>query len=113
MLRRPPTSTLFPYTTLFRSRKPVPRDDADEEHQRDGGQDECRLEVLGQCSTGGVSKLWYGTGVGRCVHSSESAPSQGFCGAGAPLRMHFTTIYRHSSCDRPMPKAPSDETLSP
>src|SRR5690242_21264930 len=24
MLRRPPTSTLFPYTTLFRSRRPVP-----------------------------------------------------------------------------------------
>src|SRR5688500_19275455 len=26
MLRRPPTSTLFPYTTLFRSRIEIPRD---------------------------------------------------------------------------------------
>src|SRR5690348_17502977 len=26
MLRPPPRSTLFPYTTLFRSRKPVPDD---------------------------------------------------------------------------------------
>src|SRR3712207_9436901 len=25
MIRRPPRSTLFPYTTLFRSRAPVPR----------------------------------------------------------------------------------------
>src|SRR5437879_11292309 len=25
MIRRPPTSTLFPYTTLFRSRRPVRR----------------------------------------------------------------------------------------
>src|SRR2546426_9365227 len=25
MIRRPPRSTLFPYTTLFRSRVPVPR----------------------------------------------------------------------------------------
>src|SRR5687767_15243505 len=24
MIRRPPSSTLFPYTTLFRSRQPVP-----------------------------------------------------------------------------------------
>src|SRR5438034_3370534 len=27
MLRRPPTSTLFPYTTLFRSRRAPPRRD--------------------------------------------------------------------------------------
>src|SRR2546430_3458221 len=27
MIRRPPRSTLFPYTTLFRSRLPVPRFD--------------------------------------------------------------------------------------
>src|SRR2546430_9141338 len=27
MIRRPPRSTLFPYTTLFRSRSPVPRSD--------------------------------------------------------------------------------------
>src|SRR3712207_8059845 len=26
MIRRPPRSTLFPYTTLFRSRRPVPPD---------------------------------------------------------------------------------------
>src|SRR5690349_22658039 len=28
MIRRPPRSTLFPYTTLFRSLAPVPRDGA-------------------------------------------------------------------------------------
>src|SRR5258708_23037136 len=29
MIRRPPRSTLFPYTTLFRSRQPRRRDDPD------------------------------------------------------------------------------------
>src|SRR5437879_11492281 len=29
MIRRPPRSTLFPYTTLFRSYRPVGRPDAD------------------------------------------------------------------------------------
>src|SRR5215204_2292766 len=29
MIRRPPRSTLFPYTTLFRSRRPARRPDAD------------------------------------------------------------------------------------
>ena len=42
--------------------------------------------------TGCVSNVWYGGGVGRCVHSSESAPSQGRCGAGSPLRIVFTTM---------------------
>src|SRR3712207_8187855 len=38
MIRRPPRSTLFPYTTLFRSRSPVPdleEEDGAREHQRD------------------------------------------------------------------------------
>src|SRR5688572_32731197 len=34
MIRRPPRSTLFPYTTLFRSRRQHPRHDA---HPHDGG----------------------------------------------------------------------------
>src|SRR5947209_14372427 len=34
MIRRPPRSTLFPYTTLFRSRPPDPRREAD---ASDGG----------------------------------------------------------------------------
>src|SRR3712207_9307267 len=36
MIRRPPRSTLFPYTTLFRSRRPVVRVDvegADDDHE--------------------------------------------------------------------------------
>src|SRR2546422_5527258 len=42
MIRRPPRSTLFPYTTLFRSRRPIlPRDDA---HAGDEGLE--RLAVL-------------------------------------------------------------------
>src|SRR2546426_4650745 len=33
MIRRPPRSTLFPYTTLFRSPSPAPRRGAVEEHR--------------------------------------------------------------------------------
>src|SRR5438876_4634550 len=34
MIRRPPRSTLFPYTTLFRSRVPARRDDGEARHDR-------------------------------------------------------------------------------
>src|SRR5437588_6316840 len=34
MIRRPPRSTLFPYTTLFRSRSAVARPDRRSEHRR-------------------------------------------------------------------------------
>src|SRR3712207_7667023 len=34
MIRRPPRSTLFPYTTLFRSRGPRRRDDGDLQERR-------------------------------------------------------------------------------
>src|SRR2546426_7247580 len=39
MIRRPPRSTLFPYTTLFRSRlrAPVPRPDGEARRRRDRG----------------------------------------------------------------------------
>src|SRR2546430_5543978 len=34
MIRRPPRSTLFPYTTLFRSRQPAQRDERPGHHPR-------------------------------------------------------------------------------
>src|SRR5438093_2775707 len=43
MLRRPPRSTLFPYTTLFRSRDPEPTADLG---RRDGSMPLERLEDL-------------------------------------------------------------------
>src|SRR2546422_3554064 len=49
MIRRPPRSTLFPYTTLFRSRVVLARQEAlrhhDEEH--DGRHSGLRAHVLG------------------------------------------------------------------
>src|ERR1700675_1631695 len=74
-------------------------------------QNHCRHAVHDHFTVGGVSKLWYGAGVGRWVHSSESAPSHGFCGAFSPLRIHFTTMYRKSNCVRPKPNAPIDEIM--
>src|SRR3712207_7156411 len=40
MIRRPPRSTLFPYTTLFRSRREVAREPRDVD-----GRDDCRERV--------------------------------------------------------------------
>src|SRR3712207_8534780 len=37
MIRRPPRSTLFPYTTLFRSVRRRPGSELREQHQADGG----------------------------------------------------------------------------
>src|SRR5256885_3229099 len=37
MIRRPPRSTLFPYTTLFRSRKPAGEDPRDDRERHDDG----------------------------------------------------------------------------
>src|SRR3712207_7989151 len=34
MIRRPPRSTLFPYTTLFRSRRMLPRQELGGSHER-------------------------------------------------------------------------------
>src|SRR5690242_21101397 len=39
MSRRPPRSTLFPYTTLFRSRRPEDRQVVRDEKRRDGDRD--------------------------------------------------------------------------
>src|SRR3712207_6883536 len=44
MIRRPPRSTLFPYTTLFRSRAAAPRPAA-REPERDRGRAQERLEL--------------------------------------------------------------------
>src|SRR2546430_13425591 len=51
MIRRPPRSTLFPYTTLFRSRRAYPRDGGaaaarrqEETHHRGGGRPHARSE---------------------------------------------------------------------
>src|SRR3712207_7999069 len=38
MIRRPPRSTLFPYTTLFRSRAPLPAPHGRQAHARPGHQ---------------------------------------------------------------------------
>src|SRR2546425_4653302 len=65
MIRRPPRSTLFPYTTLFRSRLPVGADDdrdQDRDRDRDGervaqrgapGEDQDEEDFLGRVRHGG------------------------------------------------------------
>src|SRR3712207_7474231 len=46
MIRRPPRSTLFPYTTLFRSPAEGPRRDRRGVEERDGGQVQRRRHPL-------------------------------------------------------------------
>src|SRR5690349_24247380 len=64
MIRRPPSSTLFPYTTLFRSVRPgVRREDARDhrpEHQADA---RGRLPRRGRAEVGGRGQPARGTGV--------------------------------------------------
>src|SRR5687768_18130281 len=64
MLRRPPRSTLFPYTTLFRSRRiavrarrrPAPRDrDRDRRQPRPDPGERGRVEPDRHDATGGVA----------------------------------------------------------
>src|SRR3712207_6972632 len=60
MIRRPPRSTLFPYTTLFRSRQPAerldqPRERPDEPHEH-GARDEVAAEVRAARLVGGARR---------------------------------------------------------
>src|SRR3712207_8496762 len=57
MIRRPPRSTLFPYTTLFRSKGWDERQRTDDDHHADQQRDE-QGRVCGQCSrTGGHERF--------------------------------------------------------
>src|SRR3712207_8529432 len=59
MIRRPPRSTLFPYTTLFRSA-----------NQRQGNASTKNRKVV----TGGNQKPWKQKGTGRARQGSTRAP---------------------------------------
>ena len=79
----------------FAIQKPVFRDDEAKRRECDQGEQQRGFDIAAHApyfSTGGVSKVWYGAGVGRCVHSSESAPSQGSWGAFSPLRIAFSMM---------------------
>src|SRR3712207_8379156 len=54
MIRRPPRSTLFPYTTLFRSRRHVARDDDDVHHVGQVGEQAVHDAVDGRVGPEGV-----------------------------------------------------------
>src|SRR2546426_6258579 len=54
MIRRPPRSTLFPYTTLFRSTRPRPRSSSPPRAQRPGLQ---RAHVIHERSEEHTSEL--------------------------------------------------------
>src|SRR2546422_4692718 len=52
MIRRPPRSTLFPYTTLFRSRRAVHRRGAPRHHRSLRGESDLQLFHLGHFARG-------------------------------------------------------------
>src|SRR6267154_6129853 len=85
MIRRPPRSTLFPYTTLFRSRRHRAaghgRRVAPEAHRQGaGGARQCRR--FGQCT--GESGAIARSGVDAWRRDAVAAP-----GPGAPLPVRF------------------------
>src|SRR3974390_2682322 len=96
----------------------MPEDHADEKYRRDRRKNQRGPEIGGllrhglraHLTTGGVSNEWYGGGDGS-VHSSESAPSQGFSGGFAPPPMHLMTTQRKINCVNPKPNAPIDESM--
>src|SRR2546425_2219912 len=55
MIRRPPRSTLFPYTTLFRSQASVRRETADPGEDRDDREGDLRGRGCGLCPRRGAS----------------------------------------------------------
>src|SRR2546430_3838871 len=70
MIRRPPRSTLFPYTTLFRSEREQQQADGDgERHDRRGGR---------EAAGGGRQELSKGgdDGVGRSEEHTSELQSQ-------------------------------------
>src|SRR3712207_7403994 len=71
MIRRPPRSTLFPYTTLFRSPEP-PRRHVDDPSEGGGV-----VRVVGQTQVGdGVAHLAPGEEVACAAHRSEEHTSE-------------------------------------
>src|SRR3712207_7065296 len=70
MIRRPPRSTLFPYTTLFRSRQLERDRDRDERHQQvrpavAAEQEPAQVEAL--APAGGHAEGSYGLGLSDAV----------------------------------------------
>ena len=59
---------------------------------------------------GGRVQLWYGGGE-ESSHSRPCAPSQERDFAFSPLLMHFQMMYGKSSCERPKPNAPIEDTM--
>src|SRR3712207_7833460 len=68
MIRRPPRSTLFPYTTLFRSPQPIPKRDVN----RKIGCDQFPFAAYQEGSEGGLLLLYrYGHVLRSEEHTSE------------------------------------------
>src|SRR5437870_8182525 len=94
MIRRPPRSTLFPYTTLFRSREPYPG-----RHRRRHGDQASQLSVT---RFGGDRKS-------TRLNSSHVAISYAvFCLKKKKLKS--TPIRPASSCSPPKPHFPSTQS---
>src|SRR6266700_150149 len=92
MIRRPPRSTLFPYTTLFRSHRagdvPLDQDGTDRHHRLHGGR---------------ARGLWLDAGRGGGGHAPR-----GHREPGAPLPAHGHPLLRpFPRHDRHPPRAPS------
>src|SRR2546422_9118408 len=121
MIRRPPRSTLFPYTTLFRSEEAVERRAATpmaalNRHRDAAGQDEVRL-VDGELSGHEIDGLAAGRmAVTTCRENRTRAPARGAVPreareprAGIAHDDARVVAHRALPPDRPVPDAEIEE----
>src|SRR2546430_16054395 len=82
MIRRPPRSTLFPYTTLFRSRRLVAREECEE----DARGSMVRLTDAGRATVDGVAPEHSEVIRRYCFNALSDDELETYATAGARLR---------------------------
>src|SRR2546430_4392249 len=85
MIRRPPRSTLFPYTTLFRSSDPVPRAAHDGTHLCAAGfLERTQRASISEKPIGVLSVCFYFGG----AYAARAAPIREICGDRKSTRLN-------------------------
>src|SRR2546427_11537507 len=102
MIRRPPRSTLFPYTTLFRSRAALASAEAELERTRAGAalartQDQRARQLVAEHA---VSREEADTRAGALAQSAAQVRAAEAALAAARLNLDFTEIGRASCRER-------------
>src|SRR5690348_17412805 len=98
MIRRPPRSTLFPYTTLFRSRRAVAQRDAQDRGRGDGAPHR-GLEHHGRARGDAAAVMFQTDRKSTRLNSSHPSISYAvFCLKKKKIKQHFSsTLFYHKA----------------